>query len=149
MAKHIRQLIREDFAARLSGHASLAGVQIVSNRSRPIHFDGVGKALQIINARESSTPVCSSLPPRRYIRTISMQVIGYVSDTDEATASNRADELAFFAEQALDYPDIPTAILTDCWLEQTDFALDPGSYANATFAQTWQVETGHAGDEDQ
>ena len=122
MAKHIRQLIREDFEARLGAYAKLAGVSVVSNRTRPIHFEGTGKALQIINARENSAPIGGEASPRQYNRTISVQVIGYVADTDEKIAADKADELALFVEKALEYPDIPTAILTDCWLDQTDFA---------------------------
>ncbi len=141
MPKHVRGSIRDYFAQLLEDAAELDGVVIYKNRLRPIGIQENGKALEILVASESAQPIGSGKFPPQYERSIQVQIVGYNKAKSEDVAADESDELAALVEEIFGAVVVPAPLFTDLIYEATDFALDPGAYRNASFAQTWRIIT--------
>ncbi len=138
MAEHIRTTIRAAIKAQLV--AALPAIEIHSARSRPIGMKGSGQVIEILIPRERSSLQglnCDNSP--EYEREIEVMLIGYSAATSDDGAADSADLLALNIELAIHNDDKLGGKVQQMWLKNTDFTLDPASYSNASFAQTWGV----------
>lgn len=137
---HIRQTVRAAIFTLLTNDAAFAAVTVHKNRSRPVGLKTAGeKAIEILVPRERSERIPSATGGK-YSRDIEVQLVGYVSATDDDAVSAASDALALAVEKVLEADTTLGGVAIDCWLQATDFALDAAVYSNASFAQTWIVQ---------
>ena len=140
MAEHIRTTIRNAISAHLVGNALFDGIPVHKSRSRPIGLKGSGKfVVEILIPREKTEPQGNHDGSAEYEREIEVQLIGYCSAVNDDEATDVSDDLALKIETAMHDDTTLGGIVTDLWMEGSDFALDANAYANASFALVWKV----------
>lgn len=141
MAEHIRTTIRNAISEHLKAHASFVGITVFKSRSRPVGMKGSGKfAVEILIPRETTDPQGNRGDDTEYEREIEVQLIGYCSAVSDDEATDVSDGLALKLETAMHDDTTLGGIVTDLWMAGTDFALDSGAYANASFSLVWKIQ---------
>lgn len=140
MVQHIRTAIRHAIAELLQNHADMAGIDIYRARSRPIGLkDADGEAVEILVPTESSDIQGNHNGDVSYDRLIDVHLIGYHKGTNGESATDAVDLLSLKLETAMHSTKDLGGLIIEMNLVSTNFNLDSGAYANASFAQVWKV----------